>query len=317
MPRHETYELVAHSLKPRTQKEYLSALKDFLEHCKNNDISIYGLENVDFVLCDYIHQVFRAPGRDGKGHANKVICAIKHFLPEVKDKLHLSHKSMTGWAKIVPIQQKTPCPHDLALAYAYYLRATGFSDMCCAVLLSYDCHLRLEELRSLSKRQILFRHDRVTLLLQDTKFGIHQSVDVRFKLVVILLKRLFETISDLDTPVFGFTGEQWRKQIHKISAEHFPMTDIRFKITPHSFRHGGATRDFMLGRLDIQGVMDRGRWSNQKTLRSYIQVGTSLIVQVAVPDTAKQAIKEISKRSSRYFGAHEVKAGWEEFWAES
>lgn len=40
-------------------------------------------------------------------------------------KLHLSHRVIIGWAKVRSISKKTPCSHDLALGYAYFLRVEG------------------------------------------------------------------------------------------------------------------------------------------------------------------------------------------------
>lgn len=82
------------------------------------EIKVCNAASLDEVMNVYIHHVFTPPGRDGKGHANKVLCAIELYLPEMKDKLHLSHRAMIGWTKVRPIQQKSPCPHDLALGYA-------------------------------------------------------------------------------------------------------------------------------------------------------------------------------------------------------
>lgn len=71
---------------------------------------------MDAAICDFINYVFfRAPGPDGKGRSNRLICSIKHFLPEFMDKINLTHKEMVGWAKFVRIQQTTPCTHVIEL----------------------------------------------------------------------------------------------------------------------------------------------------------------------------------------------------------
>lgn len=196
MPPHEDFELLRSSLKERTQREYKQALQQFTDYCKDRNLEVYNVEKLDEILNSYIHHVFRAPGRDGKGHANKVLCAVKLYLPEMKDKLHLSHRAMIGWAKVRPIQQKTPCPHDLALGYAYFLRIKGRFDMSCAVLLAFDSYLRHEDLRTLTKRRIIWSPQGATLILDQSKFGLNQSVTVRSKLVESLLKRLCDRVED-------------------------------------------------------------------------------------------------------------------------
>lgn len=316
MPPQERFDLVEHSLKPKTRREYRTALLEFIDYCEKRSLEIRKPSQFDHVLCQYIHAEFRSPGRDGRGHVNKVMSALLFYLPEIKGSLHLSHKAIIGWSRLRPSQQMTPCPHDLALGIAYFLRLRGNHRMCLAVLLMFDCHLRHEELRSISKRKVIITEDeeaRIVLLLAETKTGKNQSVQVRMRLVKTMLLRELEDVQDLDDKLFPFSQDFFRQNIHEIMDQHFPLTDPKSKITPHSFRHGGATRDYMLKRLSLQEIKDRGRWKNDSTLYNYVQVAKSLIVQVTLPEQARMLLKDLNSDIDLYFNVQGFQSGWEEF----
>jgi integrase len=51
---------------------------------------------------------------------------------------------------------------------------------------------------------------------------------------------------------------------------------------PHSFRHGGATRDYMRG-CSIEQIKLHGRWKSLESARRYIQQGPALLLLNEVP----------------------------------
>lgn len=55
---------------------------------------------------------------------------------------------MIGWTRLKHSQLRTPYPNDLTLCIVYYLRRIGRFDMKLAVLLVFDCHLRVEDIQS-------------------------------------------------------------------------------------------------------------------------------------------------------------------------
>ena len=78
-------------------------------------------------------------GSPNKSTVQECLFAIEFWLPEVKFKLPLTHRSVTGWDKLSP---RTPhCPFTFDLALAVSLTAALASDVPSAVamLLSFNC----------------------------------------------------------------------------------------------------------------------------------------------------------------------------------
>ena len=130
-------DLVLASLSERTAREYKAALRQFLQYCNERSIAVYNVSQLDQFLVRYIHHEFESPGRDGRGHLNKVVSAVKIIFPEAAKSLFLTHRALSGWAKLRPSQHMTPCPFDLALGIFYYLRRADKPEMSLAVLLFF------------------------------------------------------------------------------------------------------------------------------------------------------------------------------------
>lgn len=69
----------------------------------------------------YIRYILDDAIRDGWGHVNKLLCALKFYIFETKDNLYQLHRAMFGSAHLKPSQQNTPRPHNHMLGSAYYL----------------------------------------------------------------------------------------------------------------------------------------------------------------------------------------------------
>lgn len=78
--------------------------------------------------------------------------------------------------------------------------------------------------------------------------------------------------------------------------ERFPLTNDRFVVTLHCFRHVGATRDFMLNRLSKDALKYRAPWENITTLYTYVQRARSLILKGAAKPCERELIDEINAK---------------------
>lgn len=316
MPPHvNKVDLLRASLSDRTYKEYKSNLSQFLEFCEQGNLDVSSAERMDLALCEYAHKEFETPGRDGRQHVNKVVSAVKLLFPGMSSKLFLTHRALSGWAKLRPSQHHTPCPHDLALGISYYLLRDNKPDMALGVLLIYDCHLRLGEFLNLKKESVIIQEEPSNIIflhLSEYKTGRNASVEVRFKLVKVLLQRYLHNMNPRQTKLVTFTGDSFRERIHAVMANRLHLTDPKFLITPHSLRRGGATRDFQLKRLTIQQIKDRGRWERDDTIYSYVQPANSVAVQNSYSKKTKKVLDEINATAGIFFNVPEVGAGWEE-----
>ena len=77
-------------------------------------------------------------------------------------------------------------------------------------------------------------------------------------------------------------------QIKEITEE---LNLKSLKISPHSFRHGGASRAFLEGR-DMSEILVRGRWAVESSGRHYIQAWRQLLLGIALP----AVVHELARR---------------------
>jgi integrase len=158
-----------------------------------------------------------------------------------------------------------------------------------AMLLQFDCLLRLSELIGLKRKDVIFEGDPryprefkgAVLCLRHTKTGQDQSVTVENPDVLRLLKRACSTLPSDDSPVFPFRADAYRRVFKRVAAS----LGLSSRYVPHSARHGGATRLFQRDPLSIEAIKLRGRWKSLDSAKRYIQQG---VVTVAVPAAVAQ-----------------------------
>jgi hypothetical protein len=83
--------------------------------------------------------------------------------------------------------------------------------------------------------------------------------------------------------MFQTSSVQFRRHLNKACVT---LGVDATKFTPHSFRHGGATADFIAGKSRNEIVL-KGRWVLQSA-KSYIQAGRSLAIGLQLPNLIVQ-----------------------------
>lgn len=92
--------------------------------------------------------------------------------------------------------------------------------MSCAALLVFVTFLILEDLRNLMKKPIIRSPQEATIISDQPKLGLSQSITLASKPVQKLLKQMYGDLDGEDTPIFRFTQDNWRKEIHSMKHEN-------------------------------------------------------------------------------------------------
>jgi integrase len=169
---------------------------------------------------------------------------------------------------------------------AVWMAIRGQHDASLAMLVGFDCYLRIGELLSLKVQDVAVSNDPrlgsayrgVLLRLAQTKTGRNQAVTVEDSVVAALLTSHVRDRTESDS-VFNVSRDSFYKLFRGACAA-FGLDGLNY--SPHSLRHGGATRHFLLKR-PISDIQFRGRWSNSKSVRTYIQSGRALLLLTQVP----------------------------------
>ena len=123
------------------------------------------------------------------GAASKSQCAcalygIEFFMPEAKP-LKLPRACFKGWNKLVPPTPYAPMPKDLVDALALMCALAGDVAVGLAILLSFDCLLRISEVAGLRVGDIVDHRQQadavgrgVAVYLRVTKTGRRQAVQI-------------------------------------------------------------------------------------------------------------------------------------------
>jgi integrase len=210
-------------------------------------------------------------------------CCLALFCPTLSTRvLPFSAASMVGWVRNHPSAPYPPLTWELAVAIAVKLAAKGRKRMAVGLLLSFDSWLRVGEMVRLEKEDFTVASDlrlgaeysRPGLRLGKTKTGTEQWVEPLHKGVVCL------TIVAQSTEPGGFSFSEavFRREFKSACGE---LGLSKFYV-PHSCRHGGATRAFLLGR-DVRDIMARGRWKSQKSCERYVQAGRAILHTLQAP----------------------------------
>lgn len=166
-----------------------------------------------------------------------------------------------------------PLSWPLTVALALFFAHRFGVSAAIALLLGFDCYLRVSEICRLTAADVLpsaaggVSSSRPVLSLRNTKTGRGrtQLVVVGRPLVASLVWACAQRARHPHARLFPFSPAVFRRWLARACiALGLPP------FTPHSLRHGGATSDFIAG-ADVQRIMLRGRWLSFESCRRYLQ----------------------------------------------
>lgn len=278
--------LTAFALAPTTHKKYTQALRRFLEHCDRLQVRVSTAQEVDRQLALYVQWLYDHGGT--KGEATNAVFGLQHSAPHLRTRLALTKLALAGWRRKHPSVSHPPLTWELTCLLACWLAARGHYNSALALLVGFDCYLRIGEILGLRVSDVATPRDRrlgsaftgVLLRLAQTKTGTNQSVTVECPAVAQLLMAHIATRRPSEK-VFEVSRHTFYEHFHA-ACEAARIDGHNY--SPHSLRHGGATRHYLQNR-PIEDIKFRGRWSSSKSVRTYIQSGKALLLTTAVdPD---------------------------------
>ena len=215
------------------------------------------------------------------------------WLPEASGALPLSRKSVKGWLRLQPPKPYAPMPLHLALASAVLRALAGDFGTAVAILVGFDCWLRISELANLHVSDIIDQRGHpdpafcgVVLFLRETKTGARQAVrvaDSNVATILVAWRDARAQVAGADAALFP-PASALRANLAAALAALLGADRgaLGLDFVWHSLRHGGASRALMLG-ADVQDIMIRGRWRCLESTRRYLQAGRHLLMSIALP----------------------------------
>lgn len=293
--------LRANTVAPATRTAYNRALRKFLAHANLSLSSLMrrSCRRIDRLLTDYLHHLHRT--RSPHCHAVHAVYGLIYHAPELKGRLVLTRQSLRGWERIRPHRSHPPITWELTVMLALTMARSGLHAEAVASLLAFDCYLRVGEYLRLEYADVAVlrdprlgeAHSGMALRLARTKTGNNQWVTVRDPAVATVFTDYLRSHRwSARSRVFPFSLSHWRRTLRSCCAA-LGLAHIAF--VPHSFRHGGATRDYMRG-VSIEQIKLHGRWKSLESARRYIQQGPALLLLNDVPTALMERARTLAPR---------------------
>ena len=283
MVRHANSFLVEAAFAPSTVRRYTAAVREFLEWIYDNNYGVSSTAEADELLLEYLHDFYLEGG--SKAAANNTVYGVVMLVPALRHRLHSSRLALRGWHRLHPPQSYPPLTWELAVVIGVQMVRGGRLAMGIATVLGFHCYLRLGEICNLRASDVADSGDArvgveyrgMALRLRTTKTGPNQWVEVTDVSVAALLRALLAGRRREDL-VFDFSASFYRMTFKAVLSN----LGLSSTYVPHSLRHGGATRDHLLG-ASLEQVLMRGRWASTKSARHYIQAGRAMLLATEVP----------------------------------
>ena len=278
------YEMMEWTVRPSTLKRYRQSVIHFSNWCRHHGDDTNDIDEFDELLLEYIYYLYQ--NKNGKSKASTTLYGIQLYLPQVKLKLPRSLQALKGWNKHVPGSSYPPLTWELTVVIAVQLCRHDKYQYGVGILLAFDCFFRISELCDIKHkdiaddgdRRISSEHKGMMIRLPTTKTGKNQWVTVEDQDVKHLVRTLLKRTKPGDK-LFPFSTSSFRIHMKNVCAE----LGLSSQYTPHSLRHGGATRYRHVLGWSIENVTARGRWSSSMSSRRYIQSGKALLLTMSAP----------------------------------
>jgi integrase len=281
-------DLEALAVKPATRQLYLAAVVQVQHYHRLSRAALFSLRPsaVDDLLVGFLNHQASSGGSYHTG-VNAVF-GVAHLAPSLRAHLPRARQCLKAWHKLREQRSHPPITWELAVLLAVSMSRQGWHAEAVATLLAFDCYLRISEFVQLCGADVARESDprlgsaqtAMALRLARTKTGLNKFVVLRDPQVA----RVFSSYLSFTRPaaserVFPFSAHRYRTGLRYACAA---LGVSGWRITPHSLRHGGASRDFLAG-ASIEQIRHRGRWASAASAERYVQSAPALLLQFNMP----------------------------------
>lgn len=283
------------AVKPATLQQYSTSFNTFLSHARlsHQQFLHTPAPTIDWLLAVFLQHMYDTLRPfDSSG---KALHAAVFFRPDLKLHLHQARQCLKAWSRCRHTTSHPPLTWELTVVIACTLARAQHSSAAMAMLLGFDCYLRVGEMLRLRRCDVILPHDSrmgrahtsMAVVLKEAKTGKDQSVTIDSPVVGALLCHWLQLLPDRSPKALVFAGlnaARFRTLMRKACVA-LGVGDTPY--VPHSLRHGGATADF-LRTQSIEHVQFRGRWKLQETARNYLNTARALLAAQQIPPQLNQ-----------------------------
>ena len=231
--------------------------------------------DMDQQLCVFIEHLWL----DGEGRnlAGDALSGIQFFLGRRRI-FPMGWDLFRVWGRIEMPLRAPPMSVAMLCGMAHYCWSAQRPDAAVLMLVGYHCVLRTGELLGIMAEHVVIGPDgKGILALPWTKSGARRGAQEMVTIDDPLVGRALASLQARRGrgPLLAGTPAQFR-QLFDLAAREVGLEGLQLK--PYSLRRGGATHD-MAAHGDLARAIHRGRWSDARTARIYINDGLALLAQ--------------------------------------
>lgn len=275
---------------PSTYSAYRRSVDIFMRDCNllYSYLRRLTVNSIDKRFSAWIIRQFDARGTRSIQRAENARNGLHLFFPKTRRLLTRSDVALRSWRRQRDVNSYPPIPRTIATLLAARLAAGGDIHAALAVLLSFDCYLRINECMQLRRRDVRIPDDRLgnpyensAVFVRKAKTGTNQTVSIADPAVARLLHRCILSLPHDDSRIFPFSATVFRETHMKGTLSLMGLGHLHF--VPHSFRHGSATHDLVCKRMSPESIRLRGRWRSQLSADRYMQRLAALDLTFLIP----------------------------------
>jgi integrase len=287
-------------------QRYRPAVRAFVRFVHDHGDDVADAEECDYWMAFYLHfQFSRGAQGASKSHCSMALHGVEFWMPQAKP-LRLARSCLKGWDKLCPPRPYAPMPRDLVFAVALLCGLAGHVGPSLAVLLSFDCFLRISEVAGLAEGDIVDHRGQadpvgrgVAVYLPITKTGRRQAVLIEDPALADAVVRWKDAVRSqrgagaLLFPSKAVLRDRLRRALTALDDGTWDTRGLSF--VWHSLRHGGASRAYLRGGGPVlPDIIVRGRWAYDASARHYIQGGRQLLLSLVLPDYVSDMARRLT-----------------------
>ncbi|CAE7463997.1 unnamed protein product [Symbiodinium sp. CCMP2592] len=218
-----------------------------------------------------------------------LIAAIQFYQPHLRGSrggLDLAKQTLAGWRRLDPPKSRLPLPWEVACLMAMEAVTRNMIEVALYILLAFVTYLRPGEVARLLVGGLVPPIGVVTawsLILHPLEQGTPSKTGefdetVLFDLseIVWIAEQTFRLLKvghrGTSEPLFSVDLETVRSFMQSVGSR-YGMEAAVGDPHPYRLRHGGPSRDILLGLRNLQEVQKRGRWRSFSSVRRYEKGG--------------------------------------------
>lgn len=273
-------------IRPATVLRYEKAFNAFLKYLQDQGEALSpSIEGLDTQAIEYLNFLWEEGW--SLGQAGDTLSALQHYQPSCRKRLQGAWRMLRVW-QLHEVPARAP-PFSLQILEVVLGRMSEILlDAALGLFVAFRFFLRTGELLQLENRDILVADSTIILFLGITKTGPRNPHSgsaylVDFQLATLL--RQWKVQNSATAKLIPWTPQKFRSTFQQVLVD-CGLQSFNFK--PYSLRRGGAT-NLWLTTHNYSAVCQMGRWSNERTMRLYIQDSLSLLNDIKFYLTPKRA----------------------------